>query len=35
MLTNHSDTDLAMVAEQSKVIFDTRNAVQGPNVIRL
>ncbi len=35
MLTNHSDTDLAMVAEHSKVVFDTRNAVHGPNVIKL
>ena len=35
MLANHSDTDLAMVAEHSKVIFDTRNAVQALKVIRL
>ncbi|NNF55705.1 MAG: nucleotide sugar dehydrogenase [Acidimicrobiales bacterium] len=35
VLTNHSDTDLAMVAEHSKVVFDTRNAVQGPNVVKL
>ncbi len=35
MLTNHSDTDLALVAEHASVIFDTRNAVPGDNVIRL
>jgi nucleotide sugar dehydrogenase len=35
MLTNHRDFDLGMIQSNAKVIFDTRNTMNGPNVTRL
>ncbi len=35
LLVDHCDLDLAIVVDHAAVVFDTRNAVTGPNVVKL